>query len=77
VYKKVKLEANAAATVAIDLLKGKPVKTNAKTNNKVRNVPSIYLKPTWITKANYKILFTDKWVKKSQVCNGVYAKYCK
>jgi D-xylose transport system substrate-binding protein len=77
VYKKVKLEANAAATVAIAILKHKPVTTNAKTNNKVRNVPSVYLKPTWITKANYQILFTDKWVKRSQVCNGVYAKYCK
>jgi D-xylose transport system substrate-binding protein len=77
VYKAVKKEASAAATVAVDMLKGKPVKTNAKTNNKVRNVPSVYLKPVWITKKNYKILFSDNWVKRNQVCIGAYKKYCK
>jgi hypothetical protein len=30
-----------------------------------------------ITKANYKLLFTDGFLKRKQVCNGVYAKYCK
>ena len=77
VYKPVRLEANAAAKVAVAILKGKPVKTNAKTNNSVRNVPSVYLKPIWITKKNYKTLFKDKAVKRSQVCIGAYKKYCK
>ena len=30
-----------------------------------------------ITKANYKRLFVDKWLKPSQVCTGVYKQYCK
>ena len=30
-----------------------------------------------ITKANYKRLFTDGWLKPSQVCVGVYKQYCK
>ncbi len=35
------------------------------------------LTPLSITKANYKILFAQKYLKKSDVCNGAYAKYCK
>ena len=31
----------------------------------------------WITKANYKRLFTDGFLKKSQVCIGAYKQYCK
>ncbi|MGZ4383299.1 MAG: sugar ABC transporter substrate-binding protein [Gaiellaceae bacterium] len=77
VYKTVKLEANAAAQVVIALLKGKPVKTNGVTNNGVRNVPSVLETPVWITKANYKLLFKDGFLKKNQVCVGAYAKYCK
>src|ERR671935_863126 len=50
VYKAVKDEAAAAAKVAIALIKGQPVKTNAKADNKTRDVPSVYLKPVWITK---------------------------
>lgn len=73
VYKAIKPEADAAAQVAIDLVKGNTVKTNGK----VSGTPSILLKPIWLTKANYKILFTDKFLKKSQVCTGKYAQFCK
>ena len=74
VYKSVRKEANAAAATAIALIKHKKVKG---VNGKVSGTPSILLKPVWITKANYKLLFTDGFLKKGQVCNGVYAKYCK
>ena len=37
---------------------------------------SILLTPVWITKKNYKLLFKDGFVKKSQVCIGPYAKFC-
>jgi D-xylose transport system substrate-binding protein len=78
VYKDVKAEANAAAKVAVQLIKGQKVTgVNAKTNNNVRQVPSIYLTPTWITKKNYTLLFKAGAVKKSQVCTGSYKKYCK
>ena len=36
----------------------------------------IFSKPLEFTKANYKRLFTDKFLKKSDVCVGEYAKYC-
>jgi D-xylose transport system substrate-binding protein len=73
VYKAIKPEAQAAAKAAIAIVKGQPVKTNGT----VSGTPSILLTPVWVTKANYKILFTDKFLKKSQVCVGTYAKYCK
>jgi D-xylose transport system substrate-binding protein len=77
VYKSVRAEAAAASNAAIALLKGKKVKTNAKINNGSRNVPSIFLKPVTITRKNYKLLFKQGFVKKSQVCVGTFKKYCK
>jgi len=78
VYKAVKKEAAAAAKAAIQLIKGQKVTgVNGKTNNKVRDVPSILLTPVWVTKANYTILFKDGFLKKNQVCVGTYKKFCK
>ena len=77
VYKSIKAEAAAAATVADGVLHGKPVNTNGKvTNNGIRNVPSVLLTPIAITKNNWKVLFSDGFLKKSDVCTGEYAQYC-
>jgi D-xylose transport system substrate-binding protein len=76
VYKSIKLEANAAAQVAINIIKNRPVKTNGRTSDGKRNVPSVLLKPIWITKNNYELLFTDGFLKKSEVCRGEYKKFC-
>jgi D-xylose transport system substrate-binding protein len=77
VYKSIQTEASAAATAAIAVVKGKPVKPNGVTNDGKRNVPSILLTPVWITKNNYTLLFSQGFLKKSEVCRGEYAKYCK
>jgi D-xylose transport system substrate-binding protein len=79
VYKKVPLEAKAAAAAAIAVVKGTKVATNGTTADSVggRSVPSVLLTPITITKVNYQMLFTDKFLKKSDVCTGIYAKYCK
>jgi D-xylose transport system substrate-binding protein len=74
VYKSVRKEANAAAAAAIALVKGKKVPG---VNGTVSGTKSILLTPVWVTKANYKLLFTEGFLKKSQVCNGVYKKFCK
>lgn len=74
VYKSVRKEANAAAAAAIAIIKKKPVPG---VNGKVSGTKSILLTPVWITKSNYKLLFTEGFLKRSQVCNGQYAKYCK
>ena len=78
VYKAVKQEADAAAKLAISLAKGTPAAgVNGKTNDGNRDVPSVLLVPTTITKKNYKILFTEGFLKKGEVCTGKYAKLCK
>jgi D-xylose transport system substrate-binding protein len=76
VYKYVPDEANAAAAAAIALLHGKTPKSTTTRKNGTKNEPTLALPVVWITKANYKRLFTDKFLKKSEVCIGDYAKYC-
>jgi len=76
VYKPAKIEAPAAATLAIALIKGHHPRVNGTTNNGVRNVPSVLTTPTWITKANINLLYKDGQLKKSEVCVGSYKQYC-
>jgi D-xylose transport system substrate-binding protein len=77
VYKYVPDEAKAAAAAAVALLHGKKPKSNTTRANGSKKEPTYTIPVIWITKHNYKRLFTDKFLKKSQVCNGQYAKYCK
>jgi D-xylose transport system substrate-binding protein len=77
VYKYVPDEANAAAAAAVALLKGQTPKSNTTRKNGSKSEPTFTLPVIWITKANYTRLFTDKFLKKSEVCIGVYAQYCK
>ena len=77
VYKYVPDEANAAAAAAVALLKGQKPKTTTTRKNGSKSEPTLALPVVWITKANYTRLFTDKFLKKSEVCIGVYKKYCK
>ena len=74
VYKSVRKEANAAAAAAIAIVKGKAVPG---VNSKVSGTKSILLTPVWVTKANYKLLFKEGFLKRGQVCNGAYKKFCK
>jgi len=78
VYKSIKLEAEAAAKLAIALVKGqKAPGVNGRVNDGKRDVPSVLLKPVWVTKANYNILFKEGFLKKGEVCRGEFAKFCK
>jgi D-xylose transport system substrate-binding protein len=76
VYKYVPLEANAAAAAAIALLHGKKPASNSFRKNGSRNEPTLVLPVKWITKKNYQQLFTQHWLKRSEVCIGQYKKYC-
>jgi D-xylose transport system substrate-binding protein len=76
VYKYVPLEANAAAAAAIAFLHGtKPHANTFRLNGKVKE-PTQTLPVTWITKSNYTQLFTQGFLKKSEVCVGSYKQYC-
>jgi ABC-type xylose transport system substrate-binding protein len=45
--------------------------------NGSKRLPAFIIPPQSITKANYKVLFTAGYLKRSDVCVGVYAKFCK
>jgi D-xylose transport system substrate-binding protein len=77
VYKYVPDEANAAAAAAVALLKGQKPHTNTTRKNGSKSEPTLALPVVWITKSNYTRLFTDKFLKKSQVCVWTYKQYCK
>jgi D-xylose transport system substrate-binding protein len=77
VFKDVRKLATAAAGDAVALIKGKKLKTTGFVTTKGRSKEPAYLiAPQSITKANYTILFTSGFLKKSDVCNGDYAQYC-
>ena len=77
VYKYVPLEANAAAAAAVALLKHKKVPgVNGFRKNGKKKEPTIQIPVVSITKANYTMLFKDKFLKKSDVCVGEFAQFC-
>jgi D-xylose transport system substrate-binding protein len=78
VYKYVPDEANAAAAAAVALIKHKKIPgVNGFRKNGSKKEPTIQIPVVSITKANYTRLFKDKFLKKSDVCVGQYAKFCK
>jgi ABC-type xylose transport system substrate-binding protein len=74
----VPLEANAAAAAAVALLKHTKVPgVNGFRKNGSKQEPTVALAIVSITKANYTRLFTDKFLKKSDVCIGEFKQFCK
>jgi D-xylose transport system substrate-binding protein len=62
---------------AVQIVKGQPLKTTSKVKTKGRGMePAILIPPQSITKANYKILFSSGFLKKSDVCVGSFKKFC-
>jgi D-xylose transport system substrate-binding protein len=77
VYKYVPDEANAAAKAAVALLRHKKVPgVNGFRKNGSKKEPTVQIPVVSITKANYTRLFKDKFLKKSDVCVGEFAKFC-
>ena len=78
VFKDVRKLAAAAAAAAVDIVKGTKFPTTGTVKTKGRSVePAFLIAPQSITKANYKLLFTSGFLKKSDVCNGAYTQFCK
>jgi len=78
VYKYVPSEANAAAKAAVALLRHKKVPgVNGFRKNGSKKEPTVQIPIVSITKANYTRLFKDKFLKKSDVCIGEFAQFCK
>ena len=57
-------------------MKGQKPKTTGTVKNGSKRLPAYIIPPVSITKSNYKQLFNG-YLKKSKVCVGVYAKFCK
>ena len=77
VWKDTRKLATASANAAIALSKGqKPKQTGTVANGPGKTLPAFIIPPVSINKTNYKQLFNG-YLKRSEVCRGAYAKYCK
>jgi D-xylose transport system substrate-binding protein len=80
VYKAVKPEADAAATIAVSLLNKQPVPSGLVTgnvNNDTRDVPSVIFVPVAVTRENVKdTVIKDGFWSPQQICTGAYASAC-
>ncbi|MBC8161381.1 MAG: ABC transporter substrate-binding protein, partial [Roseiflexaceae bacterium] len=79
VYKAIKAEAEAAAALAIALLNGEDVASQATgvTNNGTTDVPSVLLTPVSVTKDNIaETVIADGFRTWDEVCVDTYAQFC-
>lgn len=83
VYKNTTLEANAAAELAVDLIKGDKAAADKLASGTTedptlkREVPSVLANPVWITKDTVKQVVADGQADAKQICTGDVAKLCK
>jgi len=79
VYKAIKAQAEAAAKLAVALLKGTDTSAMAtsKTNNGTKDIPSVLLVPVSVTKDNIaETVIADGFRKVDEICTGDFAQYC-
>jgi D-xylose transport system substrate-binding protein len=76
VWKDTRKLAKIAAQEAIALIKGTPVKTTGTVPNGSAKEPAYIIPPVALYKSNWKVIYTSGFLKKSDICNGAYAKYC-
>jgi D-xylose transport system substrate-binding protein len=77
VFKDVRKLATATAKAAIAIVKGKKPPTTGFVKTKGRSrEPAYLIPPQSITKANWKLLVTGGFLKRSEICTGEFKKYC-
>jgi D-xylose transport system substrate-binding protein len=77
VWKDVRKLATNTANAAVAIIHGKKPPTTGTIKTKGRPLePALLLPPQAITKANWKVLVTSGFLKKSEICSGKYAKFC-
>jgi D-xylose transport system substrate-binding protein len=77
VWKDTRVLARVAAASAVSLLKGTALKTTGTVPNGKLKEKAYIIPPVALTKANWTQIYTSGFLKKSDVCTGAYAKYCK
>jgi D-xylose transport system substrate-binding protein len=77
VFKDVRVLATKTAQAAVAIVKGKKPPQTGTVKTKGRSVEPAYLiPPLSITKANWKLLVTGGFLKRAEICNGEFKKYC-
>jgi D-xylose transport system substrate-binding protein len=77
VFKDVRKLATATAQAAVKIVKGQKPPTTGTVKTKGRSVEPAYLiPPQSITKANWKLLVTGGFLKRADICNGEFKKFC-
>ncbi|GAA2603858.1 sugar ABC transporter substrate-binding protein [Paractinoplanes durhamensis] len=79
VYKRIKLEAQTAANIAVQVLRGQnpAVGTTTKDPESDRQIPFVSLVPLPITIDEVKDVVADGFVAAAQLCTGTYAQLCR
>jgi D-xylose transport system substrate-binding protein len=77
VWKDTRLLARQSVAAAIRLMNNQRPRTTGTVPNKGKRTPAYIYPPVAITKANYKRLFTSGYLKRSNVCRGQYARFCR
>jgi D-xylose transport system substrate-binding protein len=78
VYKAIKKEADAAAKIAIALLKGQTPTTSDEIDNGNKTIPAQFEAPVAVTKDNIKDYLGEvDFPKRDQICSGKLASKCK
>lgn len=77
VWKDTRKLARAAAKAAVQLLKGQKLTTTGTVPNGAKKEPAFIIPPVALYKNNWTQIYKSGFIKKSDVCNGQYAKYCK
>jgi D-xylose transport system substrate-binding protein len=77
VHKEYKKLAAASVAASVAFLRNQKPKTTGTVPNKGKKTPAFIIPPVYVDKANYKILFRDGYLKRSDVCRGEYAKFCR
>src|SRR4051812_28250599 len=76
VLKDTRVLAKAAAKSAVQLLKGQKLTQTGTVKNGSKREPAFIIPPVSITKANWRKLYTSGFLKKSDICNGSFKKFC-
>ena len=61
---------------AVALLKGQALKTTGTVPNGKAKEPAYIIPPVALYKNNWAQIYKSGFIKKSDVCNGSYSKYC-
>jgi D-xylose transport system substrate-binding protein len=76
VWKDTRVLARVAAASAVSLLKGTALKSTGTVPNGKLKEKAYIIPPVALTKANWKVIYTSGFLKKSDICTGAYKKFC-